>query len=203
MEFERLQYNAQNFWLIVDFMLLPTIVLVLLVLLSMLLQCGRKHSETVKRISSNINKLIYYSFFLRLIMEMSLEFSVAAFIDLRVRKWDVSSGYVVSSVLAVLALLSMVWFVAYIHFSVLKKYSTLKNKTVFESIGCIYEGLNIKSKPWSLKWTQWFVVRRVIYAGAAFYARTMLWLQFIIIFHACFFTMGLIGYLRPFENPKM
>lgn len=64
----------------------------------------------------------------------------------------------------------------------------------------MYDGLNVKSKKDSLKFTEWNILRRVIYAAAAVFAVNHLWLQFEILFNSSLFALIIVGNIRPFDS---
>ena len=91
--------------------------------------------------------------------------------------WEESWGYILSSVLSVISLVSMMALIGFIRYWVKPNYLMIKESSMKKKIGSLYSGLNLKSKVEALTFTEWFIMRRLFYSGAAF-AIDQSWLQF-------------------------
>ena len=88
--------------------------------------------------------------------------------DLKVHNWEESWGYILSSVLSVISLVSMMALIGFIRYWVKPNYLMIKESSMKKKIGSLYSGLNLKSKAEALSFTEWFIARRMLYAGAVF-----------------------------------
>ena len=74
---------------------------------------------------------------MRNILELSLEFSIIALMDITVHNWS-TWGYILSFGLSVAAMVTLVAFIVSIRFHLRPKYAELKTKESRESIGALY-----------------------------------------------------------------
>ena len=142
---------------------------------------------------------MYWNLIFRSLIELSLEFSIVASVDLKVHNTS-TWGYILSSGLSVASIAILLALIGFIRFWVKPNYHRAKELDLQKKIGSLYFGLNLKSKVDSLSYTEWFIARRMLYAASALFAQDQAWLQFQLIFNLSIFSMWLIGKVRPFES---
>ena len=111
-------------------------------------------------------------------IELCLEISILAILDIRVHNWTGSWGYIFSSVLSIAALVSLISMIGFLRFWVRPNYGKIKEPAMEKRIGSLYSGLNLKSKAEALSFSEWFIGRRILYAATAVFAKNQTWLQF-------------------------
>ena len=162
--FEAFRYESQNFLMNSGFILLMIIANFFLFALSHILRILSRLCccEIVKKASKKLDNVIYWGFVIRMLLEVSLEFSIISMMDIAVRNWS-SWGYVTSYCVSVAAMFSLlfiaIWFRVYLRRQDLE--------VIRAKMGAAYEGLLAKSA--SLAVSEWFIYRRMIYAAAAFF----------------------------------
>ena len=87
------------------------------------------------------------------------------------------SGYIASFMISVLSLGLLGALTIFLRCFIGNQYSLLKTAEMKQKFGALYQGLNLKSKRESLVFTEWMVLRRLIFAAGAVFAVNHLWLQ--------------------------
>mmetsp|Transcript_18236 Transcript_18236/g.24368 ORF Transcript_18236/g.24368 Transcript_18236/m.24368 type:complete len:97 (+) Transcript_18236:170-460(+) len=87
-----------------------------------------------------------------------------------------STPYITSYVLSCLSLGCIAILLLLTRFYLMPRYDLLAQYEVRRRIGSLYLGLNLHSKPVALMRTEWYLVRRLIYAFIAFIPRKHNWL---------------------------
>ena len=153
-------------------------ILIVLAILSLVLYLLRNTcDEMLKKASEKLNRKLYWNFIFRIFIELSLELSIIALLDLKVHNWtDSSWGYIFSSTMAIVSLGILMAIVGFLRFWVKPNYEKIKETSMMQKIGSLYSGLNLKSKANALSFTEWFIVRRVAYSAAVLFAQSQAWL---------------------------
>ena len=170
-EFLRLEYKSKNFLMNMGAIFIAAQVIVMLILLSLVLMVIRLCSDSANKCSRYLNGKLYWNLIFRVFIELSLELSIIASLDLKVHNWGESWGYIFSSVLSIISLTVLVVMIGFMRFWVRSNYVLMKETSMQKKIGSLYQGLNLKSKADALSFTEWFIARRIMYAATALFAQ--------------------------------
>lgn len=178
LEFGRLNYESQNFLMNLGFILVVFSIVALLVPITLILKACSIKSATVRKFSEYLSNLLYWNFIIRMFLELCLELSIIALMDLAVHNWSASWGYILSSTIAGVMLLTLILLILFVRCWVRPNYAKIKEPANQRRFGTLYSQLNLKSKSEALSFTEWFIARRILYSAAAFFALSQTWLQF-------------------------
>lgn len=136
--------------------------------------CNSRYPK-VEKISKKLDDRLYWNAILRMILELSLELFIISIMDVSRANFD-TYGYIISFSLALLSLSAIVGVLILSRAYLSQNYELLKEKAWRETFDSIYMNLNLKSKVHALFFTEWFLIRRFIYAATAFYGIGNYWI---------------------------
>mmetsp|Transcript_44741 Transcript_44741/g.59407 ORF Transcript_44741/g.59407 Transcript_44741/m.59407 type:complete len:151 (-) Transcript_44741:1131-1583(-) len=146
----------------------------------------RAHPEKIGRLMKKMRDNFFWNFYLRALLEAALEVSVLSMMDTYVQNFS-SWGYVNSFAFSVIALGCLAAMILWMRLWL--RNQELSDKRLETRVGSLYEGL--KAEPESITLTEWFMLRRVIFAAAAFYGLGQLWISFTVVFQSSIITIAL------------
>jgi len=106
-------------------LLLALFLLVFLVLITSILKLLTSDKTRIGRCASRLHERLYWNTISRHIIELSLEFSIISFLDIKVSNFS-TSGYIASYAVSWAAIVSMVIFILAVRVCIYPKYDLLK-----------------------------------------------------------------------------
>ena len=173
-KFNLLEYETKN--LITNFgtMFLIWSAVGLAILISFVVKFIGRWVPKAIPIYKKFNRFVYWNLILRLLVESTLELCLCGMMDLKVM--NVSNwGYTLSYGLSALALLTLIAYALWIRLY-LKKYPHFIKKPEFQrKFSEVYSGLDESQIQISLHQAEYYVYRRFLYAGIAFFTFNHMW----------------------------
>ena len=136
----------------------------------------------------------FWNFYLRTLLESTLEVSVLSMMDTFVQNlssWGYVSSYLFSVLILALLAGILLWLRCWL------KRQDLSDQQLIDRVGSLLDGLRLK--PDSLIIQEWFVLRRCFFTATAFYAVGHTWLALSVIYTSSLITVGL-NLRMPFES---
>ena len=146
-------------------------------------------SSIIQRAKSKFMSIFVWSFYIRSILESSLELSLQSMFDFQASLLGESWGYTLSFAISIMYLASILALVAFMHFWLIRQ--NLNDQQLTDKYGSLWDGL--LPQPKSLHFQEWFVVRRLMLATITFFAFDQLWLSIQALFYGSLVTLAMLA----------
>ena len=138
------------------------------IVVGLILKIAGRWSQATRKIALKFDELMYWNLIVRLVIECMLEFCLCTMMDFKVENTS-SWGYFFSYGLSYFVVLGVIGYALFIKLYLKKYTEILLEPKMKKRFYTAYDGLNFEDVKRSLTSQEYYVYRRLIYAGIAFF----------------------------------